>query len=98
MRDGEFGPDAFFFAHRGARGLESASVELAEVLDSYTSVEDNHDYWLDDAPQSMLIEEVEAIWAAIDERDDWSPLEAKVESLRRMGEAHGAPPQAAGHA
>ena len=35
----------------------------------------------------MHIDEVEAIWAAIAERDDWAPLEAKVAAVRRMGEA-----------
>jgi hypothetical protein len=46
----------------------------------------------------MLIEEVESIWAAIDEGDDWAPLHAKIAGLRRMGAAHGPPPQPAGHA
>ncbi|HYD38469.1 MAG TPA: YdiU family protein [Allosphingosinicella sp.] len=46
-----------------------------------------HTYWADDEPCSMHIEEVEAIWAAIDEQDDWSPLYAKVAAVRRMGEA-----------
>ena len=36
---------------------------------------------------SMLIDEVEAIWSAIDERDDWGPLHAKVAAIRAMGEA-----------
>ena len=34
----------------------------------------------------MLIEEVEAIWQAIDTRDDWAPFHAKLarlEGLRR---------------
>jgi len=35
----------------------------------------------------MHIEEVEAIWARIDQADDWSALEAKVAAIRRMGEA-----------
>ncbi len=98
MRENEHGPDAFFFAHRGARGLDKADRELQEALDGYQPLETAHDYWSDAQPQSMLIEEVEAIWSAIDERDDWSPLNAKVEALRRMGEAHGAPPTPAGHA
>ncbi len=34
-------------------------------------------------PQSMVIEEVEAIWVAIDRDDDWSPLAEKVAALRR---------------
>ncbi|MBI1403675.1 MAG: YdiU family protein [Porphyrobacter sp.] len=91
MRAGNAAPDAFFFAHRGGRGLP-------EALRSYTAIEDTHPYWTDDAPQSLLIDEVEAIWAAIDERDDWEPLHAKVAGLRRMGAAHGPPPTPAGHA
>ena len=35
----------------------------------------------------MHIEEVEAIWSAIAERDDWRPFENKVAAIRRMGEA-----------
>jgi uncharacterized protein YdiU (UPF0061 family) len=46
-----------------------------------------HAYWSDPAPCSMHIEEVEAIWAAIDQNDDWSLFEAKVAAIRRMGEA-----------
>ena len=48
----------------------------------------DHPYWSDDAPCSMHIEEVEAIWSAIAERDDWEPLYQKVTAIRRMGEAH----------
>ncbi len=32
-------------------------------------------------PEEMLIDEVEAIWAAIAEQDDWAPLEAKLTRL-----------------
>jgi len=35
----------------------------------------------------MHIEEVEAIWAAIAEHDDWQPFETKVAAIRRMGDA-----------
>jgi hypothetical protein len=35
----------------------------------------------------MHIEEVEAIWAAIADRDDWAPFQAKIAAIRRMGEA-----------
>lgn len=44
-------------------------------------------YWSDAAPCSMHIEEVESLWDAIDERDDWAPLHAKIAAIRRMGEA-----------
>ncbi|MEH3159380.1 MAG: YdiU family protein [Sphingomonas taxi] len=46
----------------------------------------DHDYWRG-APCSMLIDEVEAIWARIAEADDWSALEAKVAAIRAMGDA-----------
>lgn len=35
----------------------------------------------------MLIDEVEAIWAAIADHDDWQPFESKIEAIRRMGQA-----------
>jgi hypothetical protein len=95
MRDSKAQPDAFFFDHRGGRGPATGAV--AEALAGYEPVEATHPYWSDPAPQSMLIDEVEAIWAAIAENDDWAPLNAKVTALRRMGAAHGAAPIPAGH-
>ncbi len=43
-------------------------------------------YW-QGAPCSMLIDEVEAIWAPIAASDDWSLLDAKVTAIRAMGTA-----------
>lgn len=96
MAESGEGPDAFFFRHRGGRG--GAGGALGDALAAYEPVADSHPYWSDPAPQAMLIDEVEAIWAPIAEHDDWSLLEAKVSTLRRMGEAHGTPPRPAGHA
>jgi len=47
----------------------------------------DHPYWSAPAPCSMLIDEVEAIWAAIADRDDWSVLTDKVNAIRAMGDA-----------
>ena len=94
MRESAAQPDAFFFRHRGGRAAEG---ELADALADYAPVADSHAYWSDDAPQSMVIDEVEALWSHIDERDDWQPLMDKVTALRRMGEAHGPAPTPAGH-
>ena len=94
MREGELQPDAFFFSKRGGKGAEG---ELNELFADYTPISSTHDYWTEDAPQSMLIEEVEAIWSAIDERDDWQPLHDKVAHLRKMGDAHGPSPTPQGH-
>lgn len=69
---------------------------LRRLLDLYTP---SHEERLDDPyfkrerPESLLIDEIEAIWDAIATRDDWAPFNAKVESIRAMGAlyAEGAP-------
>ena len=86
-------PDAFFHRHRGGRNAEG---ELGEILSRYRAVENHHPYWSESTAQSMLIEEVEAIWSAIDQRDDWQPLHDKVNRIRRMGDAYGVAPEPAG--
>lgn len=94
------GPDAFFFAHRGGHGAFGAREEeqaLKTALAPYVAADRSHPYWSDAAPQSMLIDEVEAIWQLIAESDDWSALFAKVEAVRRMGDAMGARPEPEGH-
>lgn len=94
MRESGVGPDRFFFAHRGGRAAEGA---LAEALEAREPLASGDPYWAGDAPQSMLIDEVEAIWDAIDQRDDWQPLYDKVAAVRRMGGALGEPPPPAAH-
>ena len=94
MREAKMQPDGFFFAHHGGHGADG---ELAEALAPYRPTGDDDDYWQGEAPQTMLIDEVEAIWSAISERDDWQPLHAKIDAIRRMGEAHGAATTPAGH-
>jgi len=90
--------DRFFFDWRGGSRRRPTPADLVydgddflafrEAIAAYQpQVQLDHDYWSDEAPCSMHIDEVEAIWAAIDERDDWSPLHAKVEAVRRIGEA-----------
>jgi uncharacterized protein YdiU (UPF0061 family) len=46
-------------------------------------------YYAGDAPCSLLIAEIEALWAAIAERDDWSPLADKLAAIRRYAALHG---------
>jgi len=95
LRETGIAPDEFFFRHRGGRGAEG---DLAAAIAGPAEGVLEHAYWSQGAPQSMLIDEVEAIWAAIAERDDWQPLNDKVAALRWMGEALGQPPAPAGHA
>jgi uncharacterized protein YdiU (UPF0061 family) len=93
-----FGP--LYMAAVGRRwcwrlGVEPRGPE--RELEGYRPVAGTHPYWDEDAPQAMPIEEVESIWSAIERDDDWGPLEAKVEAVRRMGAAHGRAPRPRGH-
>jgi uncharacterized protein YdiU (UPF0061 family) len=84
--------DRIFFDWRGGRdpGPERYPGEtyraLARALKGRTA-RVTHPYWSDEAPCSMHIDEVEAIWSAIATRDDWQPFNDKVAAVRRMGEA-----------
>ena len=94
MREGQIGPDAFFHRHRGGRNAEGA---LAEALAERSTLPGSSDYWDSTEPQSMLIEEVESIWDAIAQKDDWQPLADKIARVRALGDAMGDPPVPAGH-
>ena len=84
--------DRTFFDWRGGRdpGVERYGTapfrELAKTLEGRERPP-THPYWSDPGPCSMHIDEVEAIWTAIAERDDWQPFEDKVNAVRRMGSA-----------
>jgi uncharacterized protein YdiU (UPF0061 family) len=41
-------------------------------------------YWQRDAPCTLLIDDVEALWAAIAELDDWEPFSAKLEAIEEL--------------
>ncbi len=84
--------DRIFFDWRGGSdpGADKYPSEpfrkLASLLDGRERPP-GHGYWSDSEPCSMHIDEVEAIWDAIAERDDWAPFDAKIAAVRRMGEA-----------
>ena len=46
-------------------------------------------YFAGEAPCALLIDEIEAIWRPIAERDDWSVFEAKIAAIRRMARLFG---------
>jgi uncharacterized protein YdiU (UPF0061 family) len=87
--------DRFWFDWRGGR-LRAPSdaydhpafAALADAVAGYTAADSlAHAYWTDAAPCCLLIDEIEALWAAIAERDDWAPFNAKIAAIRRMGDA-----------
>lgn len=89
--------DRFFHDWTGVRlagAFEGKRANhMADLLLNYRhSRTRKHRYWLNPNPCAMLIDEVEAIWSAIDERDDWTPLHRKVAAVRELGEALRDPP------
>ena len=94
MRGQGIAPDLFFHRHRGGRHANEA---LSGALAGYAPAAADHPYWNSEAPETMLIDDVEAIWSAIAEHDDWQPLYRKIEAIRQMGAAHGPAPVPTGH-
>ena len=84
--------DHIFFDWRGGRDPgadrypEDEFRKLATLLKGREK-DKTHPYWSDAEPCSMHIDEVEAIWTAIADSDDWQPFNNKVKAIRRMGEA-----------
>jgi serine/tyrosine/threonine adenylyltransferase len=67
---------------------EAAFAPVVALINSYQPTRAlDHPYWNGSAPCSMHITEVEKIWAAIAERDDWSLLTIKIAQIREMGTA-----------
>jgi serine/tyrosine/threonine adenylyltransferase len=46
-------------------------------------------YFQKPKPCSLLIDEIESIWDAIDQKDDWSVFDRKISEIRSMGRVHG---------
>lgn len=65
------------------RLLEEGDWAVSEFAKSRLS--QHAEYFSQDLPEMMLVDEVEKIWEAIDLRDDWSLFENKIERLRKMG-------------
>jgi uncharacterized protein YdiU (UPF0061 family) len=84
--------DRIFFDWRGGRNPGSEAYagdafrELAKLLEGRV-LASSHPYWSGESPCSMHIEEVESIWSAIAEHDDWQPFNNKVKAIRLMGDA-----------
>ncbi len=89
--------DRFYFDWAGGRLRTGADPSLysneyfeplTRALEGFVpSRSFDHPYWQREAPCSMHIEEVEAIWAPIAAADDWTLLHNKVHQIRQLGEA-----------
>jgi len=92
LRSRLIGIDRFFFDWRGGRNPSDDRYQAGEFDELRARLEGrqhplSHPYWSDPAPCSMLIDEVESIWAAIADQDDWQPFETKIAAIRRMDDA-----------
>ncbi|MDB5367169.1 MAG: selenoprotein [Rhodospirillales bacterium] len=78
-----------WFDLRGGRPADAIYAPLRETLASFEPASDTtHDYFRRQAPCTMLIDEVEAIWAPIAADDDWSRFDAKLADIAVMREAY----------
>ncbi|MGE0667976.1 MAG: protein adenylyltransferase SelO [Sphingomonadales bacterium] len=75
--------------HRDAYEGEQWSTVIPMLRDARPSAAAAlaHPYFSDDAPCTILIDEMEATWAPIADHDDWSALNKKIEDIRRSREA-----------
>jgi len=92
LRASGVGLDRFFFDVFAQELPESYGAEWdavrAALADHAPRTSRDHAYWRGE-PCAVLIDEVEAIWAPIAERDDWGAFAAKLAAIRQMAEALG---------
>jgi uncharacterized protein YdiU (UPF0061 family) len=106
LEESDVGYDRFFFdlyggLARQARALEGETRHhytgprwraFRAILEHYEPAGDPlPDYFDGERPCTLLIDEIEAIWAAIVERDDWSPFQEKIRRIRELGASVSSP-------
>ena len=95
--------EQFFFDWRGGEGsraMRSPEAEhyrgpafetLAGLISAHPRAADanlDHPYFARQTPRTMLIDEMEALWAPIAERDDWRALYEALGEIEEMREAY----------
>jgi len=71
--------------------LHPSFEALANLLEAYLpspGVNLDHPYFARTTPRTMLIEDVEALWAPIAEHDDWSAFTAVLAEIEQMRQAY----------
>ena len=85
-------------AERAARSPSAAHYAteafrpIADALEGYQPTGDvnlGHPYFARTTPRTMLIDEMEAIWAPIAESDDWSLFQNALAEIAQMRQAYG---------
>jgi len=103
LRETQMPFEQFFFDWRGgdgARAMRSPAADayrgsafetLSGLLTAHPAAANanlDHPYFKRDVPRTMLIDEMEALWAPIAERDDWRPLYEALGEIEEMREAY----------
>lgn len=78
-------PSADFYASEAFRPV----ADLLELHGPSRDANLDHPYFTRPRPRTMLIHEVEAIWAPIAEHDEWSLFHQTLEDIALMREAYG---------
>jgi uncharacterized protein YdiU (UPF0061 family) len=97
--------EQFFFDWRGGdagRAMRSpaahhyrtdAFARLQQLIAAHPAAANanlGHPYFARETPRTMLIDEMEALWAPIAERDDWAPLYQALDEIEQMRQAYSA--------
>jgi uncharacterized protein YdiU (UPF0061 family) len=84
--------DKAFAGPNGAHYRSDAFAPFEAALARFEPAADanlDHAYFARKTPVTMLIDEMEALWAPIDEADDWSAFHAKIAAIDDLRAAYG---------
>ncbi len=83
MRGLALSPDVFFGAARG--GAMVGDADYDRLAADFIPLPGARPVPSEAAAARLDLDEVERVWAAIAERDDWAPFHAKVAAIRQLG-------------
>jgi uncharacterized protein YdiU (UPF0061 family) len=84
LKRAEHSPSSTFYADSAFQPVRTA-LENFEPQPGLTL---DHAYFAQATPCTMLVDDVEALWQPIAERDDWSAFAAKLGNIKLMAEAY----------
>ncbi|KKB08064.1 protein adenylyltransferase SelO [Devosia chinhatensis] len=79
-------------AHHYASEAFRPVADLLELYGPSVDVNLDHAYFARTRPRTMLIDDVEAIWAPVAEADDWTAFENALSEIAQMRDAYGIKP------
>lgn len=79
------GPRASLYALEGFQPLRELLAARVPAPDARPE----HPYFLAAEPVTLIHDDIERIWEAIDRRDDWEPFHAKIADIGKVREAYG---------